>query len=116
MVDEEPIIFHDVKYGTPPITSKLKDCPFCGSDRIFTAHGHSNVRAESFVHCDNCTARVYFNEDETPYEVWNRRPPIKWPTEEMIETELKGYTASWQSGFYRCLEWLKSFVEKGNKE
>lgn len=110
------------------VVSELKDCPFCGSNYILM--GHEKVYEPHlgfiYINCDDCGVRTIAYEDENKtIKSWNRRTPIKWPTdEEEIEATKKymdAYHEHYSSlvarmAFEAGINWLKSFVEKDKSE
>lgn len=100
----------------------LRECPFCGGSAEIYRDEYMFVS----VKCSNCeteSSSFLPKNKESAIEAWNRRTPIKWPTEKEIEKamdekdeareEFCDCKFSHDFGFARGVQWLKSFVEKG---
>ena len=56
--------------------SELKQCPFCGSDKVNVIKHEYNNLSDSFgVRCFNCKTQSYqsFDSEKEAIEAWNRR-------------------------------------------
>lgn len=107
--------------------NKLKPCPFCGSNEI-SGNWENSPSHVYWTFCEECYIKTsYFNSIEKSNESWNRRAPIKWPTNEevLIGADEKivgiyGYgpygddVQVYRRAWVECFEWLKSFIEEEN--
>lgn len=86
-------------------------CPFCGH----TPEMRDELQSYC-VFCKECGAcGPYAFKEQEAIEFWNERTPIKWPTYQQIIEASEDYSFDSVDG-ENAIEWLKSFVEKGQRE
>lgn len=70
-------------------TPELRECPFCGSDCIFSDNKFIIAEGLSGVHCDDCGAvgpmPEKYGDGHSAITAWNRRAEFNKKVTEVLE-------------------------------